>query len=153
MCCYPDCGFSQNPEDGSTKADVICQWREYGRQADVLLVEEVNVKSKLKPSLGKAFTSCERLFAGVAAWVVGFVWALPFIIESNCYMVNFEQWYWVDEGIWDTLFFATFPAAVVSIVTLIIVSLRTQQSSPPKPMLTAQGESMKDKPMFFWSQK
>ena len=92
-------------------------------------------------------------FAGVTAWVIGFVWALPFTLESNWYMVNFEKWYWTDEGIWDALFFATIPALVVCVITLIVVSLRTQKSDPPKTMLTAQGESMEDKPLFFWSKK
>ena len=92
-------------------------------------------------------------FAGVVVWIIGFVWALPFTLESNWYMVDFEVWYWVDEGIWDALFFATIPAAVVCVITLIAVSLRTQISDPPKPMLSAQGESMEDKPMFFWSKK
>ncbi|MGM0689416.1 MAG: sodium:solute symporter family transporter [Bacillota bacterium] len=90
-------------------------------------------------------------FAGLAAWAIGFFWALPFTIEANWYMVDYEVWYWVDEGIWDALFFAAIPAAVVCVITLIIVSLRTQKSDPPKPMLSAKGESMEDKPMFFWS--
>jgi flagellar biosynthesis component FlhA len=68
-------------------------------------------------------------------------------------MVNFEKWYWTDEGIWDALFFATIPALVVCVATLIIVSLKTQKSDPPKPMLSASGESMEGKPLFFWSKK
>lgn len=92
-------------------------------------------------------------FAGVVTWIIGFALALPHTIEANWYMVDFEVWYWVDEGIWDALFFATIPAAVVCAITLIIVTLKTQESDPPKPMLTAQGESMEDKPLFFWSKK
>ena len=92
-------------------------------------------------------------FAGVTAWIIGFVWALPFTLEANWYMVDFEVWYWADEGIWDALFFATIPALVVCVATLIIVSLKTQVSDPAKPMLNAQGENMEDKPMFFWSKK
>jgi solute:Na+ symporter, SSS family len=90
-------------------------------------------------------------FAGLTAWIIGFVAALPFTLESNWYMVDFEKWYWTDEGIWDALFFATIPALVVCVITLIIVSLKTQKSDPAKPMLSAQGESMEDKPLFFWS--
>jgi solute:Na+ symporter, SSS family len=92
-------------------------------------------------------------FAGVGAWIIGFIWALPFTIESNWYMVDFEVWYWVDEGIWDALFFATIPAATVCVITLIVVTLKTQKSDPPKPMVTAQGENMEGKPLFFWSKK
>jgi solute:Na+ symporter, SSS family len=92
-------------------------------------------------------------FAGVTAWAIGFAWALPFTLESNWYMVNFEKWYWTDEGIWDALFFATIPALVVCVATLIFVSIKTQKSDPPKPMLSAQGERMEDKPLFFWSKK
>ncbi len=90
-------------------------------------------------------------FAGVTVWIIGFIAALPFTIESNWYMVNFEQWYWIDEGIWDALFFATIPAAVVCVITLVVVSLKTQKTDPPKPMLSASGENMADKPLFFWS--
>jgi Na+/proline symporter len=92
-------------------------------------------------------------FAGVVTWIIGFALALPHTIEANWYMVDFEKWYWVDEGIWDALFFATIPAATVCVITLIIVTLRTQKSDPPKPMLNAQGENMEDKPLFFWSKK
>ena len=90
-------------------------------------------------------------FAGITVWIIGFVAALPFTIEANWYMVDFEVWYWVDEGIWDALFFATIPAAVVATITLVIVSLRTQKSDPPKPMLSADNKDMSDMPMFFWS--
>ncbi len=90
-------------------------------------------------------------FAGVIAWAIGFAAALPHTIEANWYMVDFEKWYWVDEGIWDALFFATIPAAVVCVITLVVVSLKTQQSDPPKQMKTASGESMEGKPLFFWS--
>lgn len=92
-------------------------------------------------------------FAGVVTWAIGFILALPYTIEANWYMVNFEKWYWVDEGIWDALFFATIPAAVVCTITLIVVTLRTQQSSPAKPMLDANGKSMEGRPMFFWSKQ
>lgn len=92
-------------------------------------------------------------FAGVATWIIGFVAALPHTLESNWYIVDFEKWYWVDEGIWDALFFATIPAAVVCTITLIVVTLRTQKSDPPKPMLSASGENMEGKPLFFWSKE
>jgi solute:Na+ symporter, SSS family len=92
-------------------------------------------------------------FAGVVTWIIGFVWALPHTIEANYYMVDFEIWYWIDEGIWDALFFATIPAVVVCVITLIVVSLKTQKIDPPKPMLSASGENMVDKPMFFWSKE
>ena len=92
-------------------------------------------------------------FAGVITWIIGFVAAFPFTKEANWYMVNFEKWYWVDEGVWDALFFATIPAAVVCALTLIIVTLKTQKSDPPRQMLTADGQPMDDKPLFFWSKK
>ncbi len=92
-------------------------------------------------------------FAGVAAWIIGFIAAFPFTREANWYIVDFEKWYWVDEGVWDALFFATIPAAVVCIATLIIVTLKTQVSDPPKMMMTADGKSMEGTPFFFWSKK
>ncbi len=92
-------------------------------------------------------------FTGVVSWIIVFALTLPYTMENNWYIVDFEKWTWADEGVWDALFFATIPAAVVCTATLIVVSLKTQKSSPAKPMLTADGQLMDDKDMFFWSKK
>ena len=89
-------------------------------------------------------------FAGLITWIGVFLAALPHTLQANMDMLV-EGEPWVEEAIWDALFFATIPAALVCAAVLIIVSLKTQKSDPPKPMLNAQGESMEDKPLFFWS--
>ncbi len=91
-------------------------------------------------------------FAGLATWIIGFAAALPHTVEANMDMlVEGEPWW--EEAIWDALFFATIPAAVVCVLILIVVSLKTQKSDPPNKMLTADGETMEDKPLFFWSKQ
>jgi hypothetical protein len=51
----------------------------------------------------------------------------------------------------DAIFIAMVPAAAISLLTLIFVSLATQKSNPPKPMRTLDGEDMSAMPKFFWS--
>ena len=89
-------------------------------------------------------------FAGLITWIGVFLAALPHTLQANMDMLV-EGEPWVEEAIWDALFFSTIPAALVCAAVLVIVSLKTQKSDPPKPMLNAQGESMEDKPLFFWS--
>lgn len=50
----------------------------------------------------------------------------------------------------DAIFISLVPAAVVSFMTLIIVSLLAQKKYPPKPMRTLDGEDMSKMPKFFW---
>lgn len=91
-------------------------------------------------------------FSGLVTWVGVFLAALPHTMEANMGMIV-EGEPWVEEAIWDALFFATIPAAVVCTAVLIIVSLKTQKSDPPKPMVSAKGESMEEEPLFFWSRR
>jgi solute:Na+ symporter, SSS family len=75
-------------------------------------------------------------FAGLVSWIIIFAfWAMP----ATDF---FEE---------DAIFIAMVPAAVISLLTLIIVSLATQKKYIPKPMLTQDGEDMSRMPKFFWS--
>ncbi len=75
-------------------------------------------------------------FAGFITWIIGFASALPHTVEANMGMLVEGETWW-EEAIWDALFFATIPAAVVCVVVLIVVSIKTQKSDPPNKMLTA----------------
>ncbi len=73
---------------------------------------------------------------GLVSWIVLFwFWAMP----ATGF---FEE---------DAIFIAMVPAAAISFLTLIVVSLATQKMFPPKPMRTQDGEDMSDMPKFFWS--
>jgi solute:Na+ symporter, SSS family len=75
-------------------------------------------------------------FAGLISWIILFLfWAMP----ATDY---FEE---------DAIFIAMVPAAAISFLTLVIVSLATQKKYPPKPMRTQDGEDMTEMPKFFWS--
>jgi solute:Na+ symporter, SSS family len=43
-------------------------------------------------------------------------------------------------AIWDAIYIALIPAAIISIVTMVVVSLATQKRDPAKPILDAQGK-------------
>ena len=53
----------------------------------------------------------------------------------------------------DAIFIALVPAAAISIVTLIVVSLLTQKANAPRPMLNNDGQDMSMMPKFFWSKQ
>lgn len=75
-------------------------------------------------------------FTGLITWIIIFAfWAMP----ATDY---FEE---------DAIFIALIPAAVISFLTMFIVSALTQKSDPPKPIKSADGKDMTDEPRFFWS--
>ncbi|MDW7670223.1 MAG: hypothetical protein SCK57_05180 [Bacillota bacterium] len=89
---------------------------------------------------------------GSVSWVIFFVMVFPHTKEVNTGMlVRGEPW--MEEAIWDGLYIAVIPAFIISIATLVIVSLATAESSPPKPVLDAEGNDLTDEPLFFWSKK
>jgi solute:Na+ symporter, SSS family len=96
-----------------------------------------------------------------AAYILGFFWKKAnsygaissFITGLVSWGILF--WFWAmpatDFFEEDAIFIAMVPAAVISLLTLIFVSLATQKSNPPKPMSTLDGEDMSKMPKFFWS--
>jgi solute:Na+ symporter, SSS family len=89
-------------------------------------------------------------FTGLVSWVVIYFWALPFTKEANM-DVLVEGEVYMQWAMDDAIFIALVPAAVISIITLIVVSLATQKRDPAKPMLSLEGENMENQPKFFWS--
>jgi solute:Na+ symporter, SSS family len=82
-------------------------------------------------------------YGAVSSFVTGLVsWGLLFWFWAMPATDYFEE---------DAIFIAMVPAAVISLLTLIFVSLATQKSNPPKPMRTLDGEDMSAMPKFFWS--
>lgn len=90
-------------------------------------------------------------FSGAIAWIILYRAVLPLTMEANIDIIAegmdiFQQW-----SSQDALFIALIPAALISFLTLIGVSLATQKNYPPRPMRTLEGEDMSDSPKFFWS--
>ena len=56
----------------------------------------------------------------------------------------------VDGETWDAIYIASVPAFVCSLATLIVVSLLTQKSCPPKPIRDAAGNDISDTQLFNW---
>ncbi|HSW35158.1 MAG TPA: hypothetical protein VLH18_01005 [Candidatus Limnocylindrales bacterium] len=76
-------------------------------------------------------------FVGIVSWLSGYAY-IHYAME-------------VYAG--DAIFMSLVPAAAISIITLIVVSLATQKQDPPKPMLSFDGKNIEKEPMFFWSKK
>ena len=56
----------------------------------------------------------------------------------------------LDGETWDAIYIASVPAFVLSLVTLVIVSLRTQRSCPPKPLRDIDGNDITGGRLFVW---
>jgi SSS family solute:Na+ symporter len=57
---------------------------------------------------------------------------------------------YVDGEIWDAIYMASVPAFICSLTTIIIVSLLTQKTCPPKPMQDIDGNDISDTRLFTW---
>jgi len=89
-------------------------------------------------------------FTGLAAWIIVYQSVLPVTMEANMDVVVEGEVY-MDWARDDAIFISLIPAAVVSFLTLIVVSLLTQKKNPPLPMRTRDGKDMSSMPKFFWS--
>lgn len=77
-------------------------------------------------------------FAGLVSWVIFYFLTLPITKEANLDMLV-EGEVFMEWAIWDALYIALIPATIVGLITMVIVSLATQKSSPAKPIVDAQG--------------
>jgi SSS family transporter len=91
------------------------------------------------------------IFTGLVSWILLYRVVLPHTMEANLGVLEPGKVF-MDWAVEDAIFIALIPAAVISILTLVIVSLATQHRDPAKPsMLSQDGENMESKPKFFWS--
>ena len=74
------------------------------------------------------------IMAGASSWILLFFVFLPY----------------VDGEAWDAVYIASVPAFVCSLSTIIIVSLLTQNSCPPKPIQDIDGKDISDTRLFTW---
>jgi SSS family solute:Na+ symporter len=57
---------------------------------------------------------------------------------------------YTDGEIWDAIYIASVPAFLCSLTVIIVVSLLTQKSCPPKPIQDVDGKDISDTPRFAW---
>ncbi len=89
-------------------------------------------------------------FTGLISWIIIYQSVLPATMQANMDVVVEGEVY-MDWARDDAIFISLIPAAVISFLTLVIVSLLTQKKYPPLPMRTRNGEDMTNMPRFFWS--
>jgi Na+/proline symporter len=100
---------------------------------------------------------------GVSAYIGGFLaWALGIYIAFNFGMggdstalvcsggdltlLAGDQVVW-DCAFWDAVYIASFPAFIVSMVLMVVVSLATQKMDPPKPITDIDGKPFDTNPL------
>ncbi|MEW6080936.1 MAG: hypothetical protein AB1576_04005 [Bacillota bacterium] len=91
-------------------------------------------------------------FTGLISWIIVYRSVLPHTMENNMDVLVEGQVYmqWAMD---DAIFISLVPAAAISILTLIVVSLATQKTNVPRPMRSYDGEDMSKMPKFFWSKQ
>ncbi len=89
-------------------------------------------------------------FAGLVFWVGFYLYFLPTTMDYNLDVLVEGEAY-MTWAVDDAIFIALVPAAVISILTLVVVSLLTQDRDPARQMLNKAGEDMSNMPCYFWS--
>jgi len=72
-------------------------------------------------------------FAGFLSWLIGLLVYYPFALQTVGE---------VEIAIWDAAYISSFPAFLICVIVFIIVSLKTQKSDPPKPLLDIDGNPL-----------
>ena len=85
-------------------------------------------------------------FTGVISWLIlTLVWMytyiLPVVYEGEM----------MDDVVWDSIYIASFPAFIISVVFLIVASLWSQKKDPPKILTDIYGKPVNTKNIFAWS--
>jgi solute:Na+ symporter, SSS family len=99
------------------------------------------------------FSGALQLTTVTAAYIAGFYWKKAnstgaiwsFIAGFVSWLIFYVIVFYGDmtEGyVWDAVYISMVPGAIVSLITLIVVSLLTQKSSPPKAFVDAKGNVM-----------
>ncbi|HRQ23900.1 MAG TPA: hypothetical protein PLF42_10790 [Anaerolineales bacterium] len=99
------------------------------------------------------FSGARQLTTVFAAFVFGFYWKKAnstgaiwsfftgFVSWAIFYVIVFYGG--MTEGfVWDAVYISMVPGAIISVITLIVVSLLTQKSNPPKEAIDAYGNVM-----------
>ena len=88
-------------------------------------------------------------YAGAVTTAISFILIFPYTQDANMDILVEGEVY-MDWAIWDALYMALIPGAIVGLIAMVAVSLATQASDPPKPFVNAEGEPMDSAKIFFW---
>ena len=86
-------------------------------------------------------------WAGIISWVV--LTLFVFVPATSGYFddsvtIFADFGYVVEEYLEDSIYIAAVPAFIISCLTMVFVSLKTQESDPPKPAVDIDGKSLDD---------
>jgi Na+/proline symporter len=90
-------------------------------------------------------------YGGIAAFIGGFVaWAIGIAIAyyvgmggDSTFVICAED---VECAFWDATYIASFPAFFTSVILMVVVSLATQKTDPPKPITDIDGQPFDTNP-------
>ncbi|MBN2551189.1 MAG: sodium:solute symporter family protein [Spirochaetales bacterium] len=80
-------------------------------------------------------------FGGFAVWIITYFIHLPGTKEANMGIIE-EGVVYMDWAIWDSVYISSVWGFIASVVLLIVVSLATQKSDPPLPLLDMDGNPL-----------
>jgi SSS family transporter len=85
-------------------------------------------------------------FSGVISWLLLAIYyynsyVLPVVYEGEV----------MEDAVWDSIYIASTPAFIISVIAFFVVSLLTQKSDPPKPLRDIHGRFVNMRNPFAWS--
>lgn len=85
-------------------------------------------------------------FSGMISWIgLTLYWmysyVLPVVYEGEM----------MEDVVWDSIYIASTPAFIISVIFLVVVSLLTQKQDPPKVLTDINGKLVDTKNIFAWS--
>lgn len=86
------------------------------------------------------YGAISSFISGMLAWIIGYVFLYPNIAEKNIIGgVFFQSW-----AMWDTIYVTAIPAFIISFIAFVVGSLATQKIDPPKEIVDADSNSIKN---------
>lgn len=82
------------------------------------------------------------MIGGFLGWIAGYLYYLPITSEANTDVVPGVEGVYTDWANWDAIYIGSVWGVIASLALMIIVSLATQKSQPPRPLLDADGKPL-----------
>ncbi len=93
--------------------------------------------------------------SGVVSWSLGCFFLYAIIAEQNWIELEVggvvKEILMQDWAMWDTIYVASVPAFIISVIVYVVVSLTTQKIDPPKPFVDVDGNPV-ESGLFPWSE-
>ncbi|MEP3331062.1 sodium:solute symporter family protein [Sedimentitalea sp.] len=82
------------------------------------------------------------MIGGFLGWIAGFYYYLPITSEANTGVVPGVDGVYQDWANWDAIYIGSIWGVIASVTLMVVVSLATQKSVPPKPVMDADGQPL-----------